>query len=102
VHGLAQLAAIPSPFDARCFYVLVAALGGFPRVLGSPGLVVCCVPGRSFAVLRPIGPRRSDVFLAAFCGLLGVLLSLLTHALPSFVVPLCLLQGVGGRGKGRK
>jgi hypothetical protein len=73
-----QLIAIPGSFGTRCFYVLFAALGRFLGVPGRLGLAA-----RSPISSCLISSRRSDVFLAAFCGLLGVFWPLLAH-LPSF------------------
>jgi hypothetical protein len=72
-----RLTAIPRPFGPRCLHVLLAALSGFFGVPGRLGLVA-----RPSVISCPISSRRSDVFLAAFCGLLGMLLPLLAHACP--------------------
>jgi hypothetical protein len=73
-----RLTAIPSPFGPRCPNVLLAAFSRFLGVLGRLGLAA-----HSSVISCPISSRRSDVFLAAFCGLLGMLLlPLFTHACP--------------------
>ena len=73
-----RLTAIPSPFGPRCLHVLLAAFSRFLGVLGRLGLAA-----HPSVISCPISSRRSDDFLAAFCGLLGMLLlPLLTHACP--------------------
>jgi hypothetical protein len=73
-----RLTAIPSPFGTRCLHVVPAALGRFFGVSGRFGLAA-----RSSISSCLISSRRSDVFLAAFCGLLGMLLlSRFAHACP--------------------
>ena len=78
LNELRQLIAIPGSFGTRCVYVLFAALGRFLGVTGRLGRVA-----RSSISSCLISSGRSDVFLGAFCGLLGMFWPLLAH-LPSF------------------